>query len=66
MEIQNPNRDNSDAMKYVKSLKDAVKRRFAGEYLKWIRAGRSGTAPVRGALSQTNWRTICTNLDTLA
>ena len=66
MEKVNPNQDNTDGMKYVKSLKMAVKRRFAGDYLTWIRAGRQGTAPARGALSQTTWRTICTNLDTLA
>jgi hypothetical protein len=66
MESQNPNRDNSPGMNYVKSLKNAVKRRFAGEYLIWIRAGRMGLPPNRGALSQTNWRTICTNLDTLS
>ena len=65
MEQQNPQQDNTDGMKYVKSLKNAVKRRFAGDYLRWIRAGRSGIPPVRGALSQTNWRTICTNLDSL-
>jgi len=62
----NPNQDNTEGMKYVKSLKLAVKRRFAGEYLTWIRAGRVGIAPSRGALSHTMWRTICTNLDTLA
>ena len=65
-QYQNQPRDNSKAMDYVKSLKDAVKRRFAGDYLKWIRSGRVGTAPARGALSQTNWRTICTNIDSLA
>jgi hypothetical protein len=61
-----PNQDNTDGMKYVKSLKDAVKRRFAGDYLAWIRGGRTGAAPIRGGLSQTNWRAICTNLDSLA
>jgi len=66
MEPTNPPRDNSKGMDYVKSLKDAVKRRFAGEYLRWIQAGRMGAAPSRGALSQTTWRTICTNLDSLS
>jgi hypothetical protein len=65
MGTEKPNQDNTDGMKYVKSLKDAVKRRFAGDYLRWLRAGRVGIAPARGALSQTNWRTICTNLDSL-
>jgi hypothetical protein len=65
MEPKLPQRDNSKGMEYVKSLKDAVKRRFAGEYLRWIQGGRVGTAPTRGALSQTTWRTICTNLDSL-
>jgi len=66
MEIKRTNQDNSDAMAYVKSLKMALKKRFAGEYLLWIRSGRSGAAPVRGALSHTDWRRICTNLDGLA
>jgi len=66
MEPKKSNQDNSDAMAYVKSLKIALKRRFAGEYLVWIRGGRTGAAPVRGALSHTVWRTICTNLDGLA
>lgn len=59
-------RDNSDAMDYVRSLKDSVKRRYASEYLTWIRAGRSGASPGRGALSPTLWRAVCSNLDALA
>ncbi|MFI5386532.1 MAG: hypothetical protein ACHQ50_10480 [Fimbriimonadales bacterium] len=59
-------RDNSEAMGYVKSLKDSVKRKYASEYLGWIRGGRPGSAPSRGALSLTLWRAVCTNLDALA
>ncbi|MEZ0325939.1 MAG: hypothetical protein ACAH95_08525 [Fimbriimonas sp.] len=58
--------DNSKAMDYVKSLRDAVKRRYAHEYLTWIRAGRVGSAPARGALSSTLSRTVTSNLDDLA
>jgi hypothetical protein len=65
MEPKNTNQDNSEAMAYVKSLKIALKRRFAGEYLTWMRGGRIGTAPSRGTLSYTVWRNICTNLDGL-
>ena len=57
--------DNSEAMKYVKSLKDSVKRRFAGEYLVWIRAGRNASMPSRGALSASIARSVCLNLDAL-
>ena len=38
----------TDAAKYVRSLKDAVKRRYAGEYLLWIQAGRTGASPGHG------------------
>jgi hypothetical protein len=57
--------DNSDGMKYVKSLKDAVKRRFAHEYLAWLRSGRKGDMPVRGLLSSTLAKAVCVNLDAL-
>ena len=40
--------EDTEAMKYVKSLRDAVKRRFAMSYLDWIRAGRLGRDPVVG------------------
>lgn len=66
MEPTKLKRDNSDAMGYVKSLRDSVKRRYAAEYLTWIRAGRIGTAPSRGLLSPTLWRAVCSNLDALA
>lgn len=65
MEKLRPNQDNSDGMRYVKSLGNAVKKRFAGEYLAWLRSGRSGPMPSRGALSPTIWKTLCTNLDAL-
>jgi len=66
MEPNHPNEDNSPAIKYVKSLKIALKRRFAGDYLRWIRAGRVGPGPVRGALSHTTCKAICTNIEALA
>ena len=53
-------------MGYVKSIRDAVKRRYAADYLVWIRAGRSGAAPSRGALPNALWKSVCTNLDALA
>jgi hypothetical protein len=60
------NQDNSDAMKYVKSLRDAVKRRFAATYLDWIRTGRVGTMPGRGALSPILARAVVSNIDALS
>lgn len=58
--------DNTDAMKYVRSLRDAVKRRFAVTYLDWIRAGRIGSSPGRGVLSPVLARAVATNLDSLS
>jgi len=58
--------DNTEAMKYVKSLKDAVKRRFAVAYLEWIRAGRTGIMPTRGVLSPVLAKAVTINLDALA
>jgi hypothetical protein len=66
MESTPPNRDRSEAMDYVKSLRDPVKRRFAVNYLEWIRMGRVASAPGRGALSPTLWKAVCANLDALA
>lgn len=57
--------DNSDGMKYVKSIKDAVRRRFAMTYLEWIRAGRVGSMPSRGALSNARAKSLTMNLDAL-
>jgi hypothetical protein len=57
---------NSEAMKYIRSLRDAVKRRFAIAYLEWIRAGRIGSAPGRGALSPVLAKAVSTNLDSLS
>lgn len=58
--------ENTEAMKYVLSLKDAVKRRFAMSYLEWIQAGRTGTMPGRGLLPPALAKAVCTNLDALA
>ncbi|AIE85895.1 hypothetical protein [Fimbriimonas ginsengisoli] len=66
METKTPQRDSSDAKNYVKSLRDAVKRRYANEYLAWILAGRTGVAPGRGRLSPVLWKAVCANLDALA
>jgi hypothetical protein len=57
--------DNTPAMKYVKSLKDAVKRRYAVNYLEWIRGGKKGDVPTRGALSAVLAKAVCLNLDSL-
>lgn len=59
------NQDNSDAMKYIKSLRDAVKRRFAVTYLAWIRAGRVGASPSRGQLAPALAKAVSSNLDSL-
>lgn len=56
----------SEATKYVRSLKDSVKRRFAGDYLDWIVGGKSGAMPGRGALSPTLAKAVCINLDALS
>lgn len=57
--------DNSEAMKYVRSLRDPLKRRFAATYLDWIRLGRIGSMPARGALSAVVAQTVSSNLDGL-
>ncbi len=66
MKINKENREESGATTYVKSLKDAVKKRFATEYLAWITAGRSGPAPSRGFLPPALWKAVVANLDALA
>jgi hypothetical protein len=58
--------DRTEAGKYVTSLKDAVKRRFAAAYLAWIRAGKTGTMPGRGALSPVLAKAVCMNLEALS
>lgn len=59
------NQDVSEGVLYVKSLRDAVKRRYATEYLAWLRSGRTGSMPPRGILPPAHWKTITTNLDAL-
>jgi hypothetical protein len=58
--------DNSDAMAYIKSLRDAVKRQFAIAYLEWVRAGRKGVMPARGKLSPVLAGAVARNLDALS
>lgn len=58
--------DNTKASEYVRSLRDAVKRRFAVAYLEWIRAGRVGIAPPRGQLAPALARAVSSNLDSLS
>ena len=58
--------ENTEAMKYIRSLKNAVKRRYAVTYNDWILAGRIGGIPSRGTLSPTIAKSVCTNLDSLS
>jgi hypothetical protein len=66
MHHRNPLKEKSEAMSYVHSLRDAVKRRFAHQYLQWIRAGRMGAPPNRGGLGATLAKAVMANLDDLA
>jgi hypothetical protein len=66
MHSRNPSSEKSEAMTYVNSLRDAVKRRFAHQYLQWIRGGRTGASPSRGSLGSTPAKTVMANLDALA
>ena len=59
-------KDESDASKYVKSIKDSVKRRFAASYLEWIVGGKTGAMPGRGALSPVLAKAVCQNLEALS
>ena len=61
-----PQPETSEAAKYVRSIKDSVKRRFAASYLEWILAGKAGPTPGRGALSPILAKAVCTNLDALS
>ena len=54
-----------ESAKYVRSIKDAVKRRYAKNYLAWLVAGKSGDMPARGALSSILAKAVSTNLDAL-
>jgi hypothetical protein len=58
--------ENAEANKYIRSLKDAVKRRFAVSYLAWIRGGRKGDVPTRGTLAPALAKAVCLNLDALS
>jgi hypothetical protein len=53
------------ATKYVKSIKDPVKRRYATDYLVWLKGGRVGSSPERGALASAIASAVSTNLDSL-
>ena len=57
--------DHTSAAAYVKSLRDPLKRRFATEYLTWLRAGRKGDMPLRGKLPPAISQTVCLNLEAL-
>ncbi len=54
-----------EEMIYIRSLKDPVKRRFAVSYLGWVRAGRTGSMPARGALSSALAKAVTSNIDAL-
>lgn len=58
-------KEQDESTKYIRSLRDPVKRNFATAYVLWARSGRSGPGPVRGALSPTDAKTVTTNLDSL-
>ena len=60
------NTPSSEGAKYVRSLKDAVKRRYAGIYLAWLEGGRVGAMPGRGALAPALAKAVTTNLDALS
>lgn len=59
------NQDNTEAMKYVRSLRDGLKRGFATDYLDWIRGGKRGDMPSRGKLPTALAKAVCLNLDAL-
>ncbi|MHB8637188.1 MAG: hypothetical protein ACYC96_12030 [Fimbriimonadaceae bacterium] len=63
--MSNPH-NHSDATLYVKSLKDALKRNFAGEYLAWLKGGRQGAMPGRGLLAPAMAKAVCANLEALS
>ena len=52
-------------MKYVRSLKDPVKRRFGLAHLLWVRGSRKGVAPDKTGLSPIIAKTVAINLDAL-
>ncbi|MFZ4507750.1 MAG: hypothetical protein ACOYON_08670 [Fimbriimonas sp.] len=56
----------SESAKYIRSLRDPVKRRFAVAYHQWILAGRVGAIPARGALAPALAKAVCLNLDSLS
>lgn len=58
--------NDTEAVAYVKSLKDSVKRRFASNYLEWILGGKTGPSPSRGPLSPALAKAVCINLDALS
>lgn len=57
--------DNTEAMVYVRSLRDPIKRRYAVLYLTWLRAGKKGNTPNRGPLPPALAKSVGQNLDGL-
>jgi hypothetical protein len=57
--------EDSEAMQYVNSLDDAM-RRYASEYLVWMRGDQEGLMPDQGPLSFSTVRMISRTLDRLA
>ena len=49
-------------MKYIKTLKDPIERDFAWDYVKWIRAGRTGGMPSANNVTRGTAGSICLNL----
>lgn len=56
---------NQEAMNYVKSLRDPIKRRYAVGYLDWLRSGKTGPTPNRGALAAGLAKAVGVNLEAL-
>jgi hypothetical protein len=55
----------SPAQKYIRSIKDPVKKRYAQAHLDWVAAGKVGAPVARGALSAHVAEVLRLNLESL-
>ena len=58
-------KEESPHTKYVKSLRDPARRKFAHEYVAWIQAGKLGMVPERGRLSIEAAKLLVINIEAI-
>ena len=65
MNFKNILKEESAHSKYVKSIRDPARRKFAPEYVSWVQAGRLGMVPERGRLSIDAAKLLVINIEAI-